>query len=158
MNKKVGAASGTTAILLAYAISNAILQTPKLVDLINENKEFDYEVVDSTYVVPSGQVKYSVVSTWLLVEVKGNDGLNKLRIVNEEGIDVLTDEVVTTIHRLEDSYISLDTDVLNLESLSTYLVDDEVKELYSPDDIENLISLISAHYNWHKDKTLKIAY
>lgn len=154
---KINLTSATPA-LLAFAIVNAVLTVPKIIDLVNEDTKFDYEVVDSTYVVPSGQVKYSVVSTWFLVEVKGNDGLNRLRIVNEEGIDVLTDEVVTTIHRLEDSYISLDEDVLNLESLSTYLVDDEVKELYSPDDIEKLISLISANYNWHKDKTLKIAY
>ncbi|MCX4248618.1 MAG: hypothetical protein OSJ65_02500 [Bacilli bacterium] len=45
-----------------------------------------------------------------------------------------------------------------LESLSTYLVGDWTKELYSPDDIENLISLIAVNYNWHKEKTLKIAY
>lgn len=154
---KINLTSATPA-LLAFAIVNAVFTVPKIIDLINENKAFDYEVVDSTYVVPSGQVKYSVVSTWFLVEVKGNYGLNKLRIVNEEGIDVLTDEVVTTIHRLEDSYISLDEDVLNLESLSTYLVGDWTKELYSPDDIENLISLIAVNYNWHKEKTLKIAY
>lgn len=154
---KINLTSATPA-LLAFAIVNAVLTVPKIIDLVNEDTKFDYEVVDSTYVVPSGQVKYSVVSTWFLVEVKGNDGLNRLRIVNEKGIDVLTEEVVTTIHRLEDTYISLDEDVLNLESLSTYLVGDWTKELYSPDDIENLISLIAANYNWHKEKTLMIAY
>lgn len=157
MNKKTGAASSASVVLLAYAISNAIMKTPELIDLINENKSFSYEVVNDECLV-TGNVKYSVVSSWFLVEVKGPDGKSELRVVTEDGIDVLTQEMVTTIYEVDGNYISLDEHVLNLEPFSKYLIDSEKKDLYSSDDIRNIISLIKNNYVWHSIKTLKIAY
>ncbi len=157
MNKKTGAASSASVVLLAYAISNAIIKTPELIDLINENKSFSYEVVNDECLV-TGNVKYSVVSSWFLVEVKGADGKCELRVVTEDGIDVLNQEMVTTIYEVDGNYISLDEHVLNLEPFSKYLIDSEKKDLYSSDDIRNIISLIANNYSWHSIKTLKIAY
>lgn len=157
MNKKTGAASSASVVLLAYAISNAIMKTPELIDLINENKSFSYEVVNDECLV-TGNVKYSVVSSWFLVEVKGANGKSELRVVTEDGIDVLTQEMVTTIYEVDGNYISLDEHVLNLEPFSKYLIDSEKKDLYSSDDIRNIISLIKNNYVWHSIKTLKIAY
>lgn len=157
MNKKTGAASSASVVLLAYAISNAIMKTPELIDLINENKSFSYEVVNDECLV-KGNVKYSVVSSWFLVEVKGANGKSELRVVTEDGIDVLTQEMVTTIYEVDGNYISLDEHVLNLEPFSKYLIDSEKKDLYSSDDIRNIISIIKNNYVWHSIKTLKIAY
>lgn len=157
MNKKTGADSSASVVLLAYAISNAIMKTPELIDLINENKSFSYEVVNDECLV-TGNVKYSVVSSWFLVEVKGTNGKSELRVVTEDGIDVLTQEMVTTIYEVDGNYISLDEHVLNLEPFSKYLIDSEKKDLYSSDDIRNIISLIKNNYVWHSIKTLKIAY
>lgn len=156
MNKKSGLTSAGVAIL-AYAVANLITQSANIYDAFTENKSFNYEV-DNDELSVTGNVKYSVVSKWFLVEVKENNELNSIRIVNEDGVDVLTDEKVTTIYKLEDSYVSLDDFVLNLESLATYLVGDYEKKLYSAVDVKNLIDLISINYNWHRDKTLKIAY
>lgn len=152
MNKKNGLTSAGVA-LLAYAIANALAQTPKLIELVNENKSFNYEIEDEECVV-TGAVKYSVAASWFLVEVKDHD----LRVVTEDGIDVLTQESITTIYKVDETFVSLDEHVLNLEPFSKYLVDSEEKDLYTPDDIRDIIALIKNNYSWHSNKTLKIAY
>ncbi len=156
MNKKTGLTSAGVA-LLAYAIANALAQTPKIIDLINENKSFNYEINDEECVV-TGAVKYSVVSSWFLVEVEGEDENNNLRVVTEDGIDVLTQESVTTIYEVDGNFVSLDEHVLNLEPMSKYLIDSEKMDLYTPDDIRNILALIQSNYSWHSVKILKIAY
>lgn len=156
MNKKTGLTSAGVA-LLAYAIANALAQTPKLIELVNENKSFNYEINDDECIV-TGSVKYSVASSWLLVEVKGEDGCHKLRVITKDGIDVLTQETVTIIYKVDENYVSLDDHVLNLEPFSKYLIDSEEKDLYTPDDIRNIIAMVANSYSWNSIKTLKIAY
>lgn len=147
-------ATGVSASLLAYAITNAVLQSFILVDDLNENKRFEYVSIDTTYEA-TGNVDYETASKWLLIEYRKN-GANSLRIVDKDGMDVLNQEHVANIHKIEDSYISIDENVLSIEALSNYLVDDLLKELYSSEDIESIIAIISANYDWHQDKEIKI--
>lgn len=143
------------AVLLAYGINSLIATT---IDVVRESdyKQFEYEEDNVDYIA-LGSVDYSTVSKWFIVEVK-NGKSNTLRIINEDGIDVLNKEEVTTIYELDDTFVSLDENILNIESLSDYLTEEDEEKLFTPNDINNLIELISTNYNWHKEKILKIAY
>lgn len=147
-------ATGVGAALLAYAISNAVVQSLNIVDALNENKKFEYVSVDTTYEA-TGNVDYETASNWFLVELI-IDGKNTLRVINKDGIDVLNQDKITDIHKIEDSYVSIDENVLSIEALSNYLVDDFLMDLYSPEGIETLIAILSTNYNWHINKEIKI--
>lgn len=152
--KAYGAAS---AAILSYAIMNAIIQVPDIIDLINEDKSFVYELNNDDLEV-SGRVKRDVALSWFLVEGKKDNGESQLSVINKDGIDVLTNEFVTEVHKIDDSFVSLDENILSMEKFSSYLMGDEDLEYYTPDDIVRIINLIANNYNWHTEKTLKIAY
>lgn len=143
-----------SASLLAYAIVNAVVQSLNIADALNENKKFEYVSLDTTYEA-TGNVDYETASKWFLVEYREDDN-RSLRIIDKDGMDVLNHEHVTDIHEVEDIFISLDENVLSIELLSNYLVDDFLMDLYSPEDIKTLIAVLSTNYAWHIDKEIKI--
>lgn len=156
MGKRVGF-TATGLALLSYAIVNAAFTVPKVIDLMNEDKCFTYDVDDVVY-TPSGQVKYSEACKWFLVEIKTSDEKFDLKVIDKNGFDVLKQEFITEIHEIDGTYLSLDEDVLYMESLANYLIDTEKQEYYAPKDIEAIIEMIKINYNWHRNKSLTIAY
>ncbi len=149
--------AGVSLAVLSYAIVNALIKIPEIIDLVNEDTCFVYDINDDTYEA-SGRVKKSVASSWFLVEVKTSDGNHLLKVIDENGNCVISRDFITEIHKIDDSFVSLDDHVFYIEKFSNYLNGDEDLEYYTPEDIEHIIKLISVNYNWHIEKILKIAY
>lgn len=81
-----------------------------------------------------------------------------LKVIDENGNCFISRDFITEIHKIDDSFVSLDEHVFYIEKFSNYLNGDEDLEYYTPEDIEHIIELISVNYNWHIEKILKIAY
>ena len=50
----------------------------------------------------------SVASSWFLVEVKTSDGTHLLKVIDENGNCVIRRDFITEIHKIDDSFVSLD--------------------------------------------------
>lgn len=144
-------------ILLSYAISNAILAVPKIVDLVNENTSFEYSVDENGNLEVTGQIKSSVLSKCYLVERKDEKGNLGLSIINKDGVDILTDEFVTSVHEVEGCIISVDDDVYSVHKMSEYYGEEDGR-LLSPDDVREILVIIAKDFKWHEYKVLSYTY
>lgn len=144
-------------ILLSYAISNAILVVPKIVDLVNENNSFEYNIDENGTLEVTGQIKSSILSKCYLVERKDEEGHLGLSIINKDGIDILTDEFVTSVHEVEGCVISVDEDIYSVHKMSDYYGEEDGR-LLSPDDVREILTIISKDFSWHEYKVLSYSY
>ena len=144
-------------ILLSYAISNAILAVPKIVDLVNENTSFEYNVDENGNLEVTGQIKSSILSKCYLVERKDEKGNLRLSIINKDGVDILTDEFVTSVHEVEGCIISVDDDVYSVHKMSEYYGEEDGR-LLSPDDVREILVIIAKDFKWHEYKVLSYTY
>lgn len=121
------------------------------------NKSFNYSIDDEGNICVSGEIKSSVLNDCYLVERKDEMGKLGLSIINKDGVDILTNQFITSVHEVEGTLISVDEDVLSVAKLSDYYVSDEDK-LLSSDDIRELIIMIGNDFPWHSYKVLSYSY
>lgn len=143
--------------LLSMAVSNAILAVPKIVDLVNENTRFEYKILENGTLEVTGQIKSSILSKCYLVERKDEEGKLGLSIINKDGVDILTDEFVTSVHEVEGCIISVDDDVYSVHKMSEYYGEED-GVLLSPDDVREILAIIVKDFKWHEYKVLSYTY
>lgn len=130
----------------------------KLDKALFPNTKFEYyRSEDGTYHATS-EVKYDVVKTYYLVERVNELGEKELCITNKYGTNMMNNEFIGDINIADHTPFSTDEFILNVENLEPYLEQFEIKELYTPDDLKNMINVISENYNWHDGKVLTIQY
>lgn len=121
------------------------------------NQSFNYSVDEEGNVCVTGEIKTSVLNNCFIVEKKDQNGKLGLSIINKDGIDILTNEFVTSIHEVDGCIISVDDDIYSVAKMSDFYVSDEDK-LLSPDDVRNIIMLIGQDFPWHNYKVLSYSY
>lgn len=85
------------------------------------------------------------------------EGKLSLSIINKDGIDILTDEFVTSVHEVEGCIISVDDNIYSVHKMSDYYGEEEVV-LLSPDEIRDIIAIIGQDFPWHSYKVLSYTY
>lgn len=126
----------------------------------NESHEFKYVTAEDGTIERKGTISYEdICENWRLVEKKLVTGKSKLFIVDANLItsgahDVKTGKsVVTSLAKIGGSYN--DTTILNVQELDEYLLAyDMVKGSYDSKDIDTLLSLIEADYEYQNNKEL----
>lgn len=146
---KIGCISASIVGLINLGITIA--------DEVTANRSFEYIVDEEGNISVSGEIKSSILKECYLVERKDELGKLNLSIINKDGIDILTDEFVTSIHEVDGCIISVDDNIYSIAEMSDYYVSDEDK-LLTPDDVRNLILSISEDFPWHSYKVLSYIY
>lgn len=142
--------------LLSIAVSNFILFGGQIFGDVISNNEFKYVIDESGNLEVTGELKSSALKKCFLVERKDEEGNIGLCVINKDGVDILTDEYVTSVHEVEGVLLSLDDNILSVKSMNDYLEGYE-DDLFSPEEIREMILAISQTFEWHEYKILGYA-
>lgn len=142
---------------ISAAIVGVINLGTTIADEAMANRNFSYTVDEEGNICVTGEIKTSLLNDCYLVEKKDENGKLGLSIINKDGIDILTNEFVTSIHEVDGCIISVDDDIYSVAKMSDFYVSDEDK-LLSPDDVRNIIMLIGQDFPWHNYKVLSYSY
>lgn len=138
---------------ISCIIIGSLNLTTTLVDSYQNGRSFDYSVDEYGNVEVSGNLKISILREYFLVEKKDELGNLGLCIINKDGVDILTDEFVTSVHEVEGCLISVDDNILSVVKMSSYLEGYDI-DSFTPDDIRDMLRVIGETFEWHKEKTL----
>ena len=126
----------------------------------HENYEFEYIVLEDGSIDREGTVSYEdICKHWRLIEKRLVTGENKLFIINKSpwmfgANDIRTGKKITNIPNYN-SITQYDPTILNIKKLDQYLLAyDMIKGLYNSEDIDKLLSMIEADYEYQDDKEL----
>ncbi len=151
--------------IYASILTTILLTTPQIGCKQRKNNNFDYTTDDNGKIKISGNIDYgNLTQNYKLIELKimekqqlyiskveykldySLNGLEDYEIYK----DINTDKIIYQTN--DDAYSN--TELLNENSLNEYLIYyDEIKELYSPEDITEIINKIKQDYKFEDDKT-----
>lgn len=126
----------------------------------NQSHEFQYIITEDGSIEREGTISYEdICKNWYLIEKKLINGKVKLFIVDKNmfdshGHDVKTGKTVAnSLVSLDGAY--RDSTILNVQELDEYLLAyDMVKGAYDSEDIDTLLSMIEADYEYQTEKEL----
>lgn len=153
----MGKLNPTELALLSYAVSNAIILVGNIAHIATTNTNFEYNIDENGNLEVSGQIKSSVLNNCYLVERKDETGKLGLCVINKDGVDILNDEFVTSIHEVEGCLVSVDDNVYSVAKIGKYMEIEEDK-LFSSDDIREMLRVIGENFTWHEYKVLSYTY
>ncbi len=152
-NLKVTSACIGTVILIGVSVYSLYKE--------DQSHEFKYIITEDGSIEREGTVSYEdICRNWRLIEKKLINGKSKLFIVDKNmfdncGHDIQTGKTITNSTDFKTNGVYYDSTVLNAQKLNEYLLAyDMVKGRYSSEDIDMLLSMIEADYEYHNDKEL----
>ncbi len=115
-------------------------------------RSFIYEATEDGNIDPLGKVPYNEVASWFLLEKELTNGSQELFIAD----NVFVSGIIDVQNGKPIVSSSVDESILNTEDLWPYLITyGMVKEYYTPDDINQLLSQIKEDYP-HKELKKRI--
>lgn len=126
----------------------------------DQSHEFKYVITEDGSIEREDTVSYEdICKNWYLIEKKLINGKAKLFIVDKNmlssyGHDVKTGKTVAnSLISIDGAY--RDSTILNVQELDGYLIAyDMIKGKYDSEDIDTLLSLIEADYEYQNNKEL----
>lgn len=126
----------------------------------DQSHEFKYIITEDGSIEREGTISYEdICKNWYLIEKKLINGKAKLFIVDKNmlspyGHDVKTGKTVAnSLISIDGAY--RDSTILNVQELDGYLIAyDMIKGKYDSEDIDTLLSLIEADYEYQNNKEL----